>query len=135
MLGLGEASIPNGIELSDFLPGEPDLDEWSQTGDCRGKACVVSGPDIEAFPALLYATPVVSGGSRSGLRGLLVDITFQKELEKQVIESQKLEALGRLGPLLQQYRHRYFRLCPVAQKSAAPWRHGCRQGRQHSHRM
>jgi two-component system sensor histidine kinase EvgS len=97
MLGLGEASIPNGIELSDFLPGEPDLDEWAQTGDCRGKACVVSGPDIEAFPALLYATPVVSGGIRSGLRGLLVDITFQKELEKQVIESQKLEALGRLA--------------------------------------
>ena len=97
MIGLGEASIPDGIQLSDFLPGEPDLDEWVQTGDCRGKACVVSGPDIDAFPALLYVTPVLSGGSQTGLRGLLVDITFQKELEKQVIESQKLEALGRLA--------------------------------------
>ena len=97
MLGLGEASIPDGIRLSDFLPGEPDLDEWAQTGDRRGKACVVGGSGIDAFPALLYATPVVAGGGHSGLRGLLVDITFQKELEKQVIESQKLEALGRLA--------------------------------------
>ena len=31
------------------------------------------------------------------MRGLLVDITFQKELERQVIESQKMEALGRLA--------------------------------------
>jgi signal transduction histidine kinase/ABC-type amino acid transport substrate-binding protein len=97
MLGVDEASIPNGILLSDFLPGEPDLDEWAQSGDRCGKACVISGPDIDAFPALLYATPVLFNGSHAGLRGLLVDITFQKELEKQVIESQKLEALGWLA--------------------------------------
>ena len=97
MLGVDEASIPNGIPLSRFLPGESDLDEWAQSGDRCGKACVISGPDVDAFPALLYATPVLSKGSHAGLRGLLVDITFQKELEKQVIESQKLEALGRLA--------------------------------------
>jgi signal transduction histidine kinase len=97
MLGLAEASIREGIRLSNFLPGEPDLDEWAQTNDRRGKACVVSSPDIDAFPALLYATPVVSAGSPSGLRGLLVDITSQKELEKQLIESQKMEALGHLA--------------------------------------
>jgi PAS domain S-box-containing protein len=97
MLGLSEASVTNGTQLSDFLPGEPDLDECSQIGDRRGKSCVVSGADIDAFPALLYATPVVSGGSCSGLRGLLVDITFQKELEQQIMASQKMEALGRLA--------------------------------------
>ncbi len=97
MLGLGEASITEGIRLADFLPGQPDLDEWAQNADRRGKACVVSGPGIDAFPALLYATPIVLGGSYSGLRGLLVDVTFQKELERQVIESQKMEALGRLA--------------------------------------
>ncbi|MBC2742826.1 MAG: transporter substrate-binding domain-containing protein [Desulfosarcina sp.] len=95
MLGLKEKTVNDGIYLSSFIPGLPDLDEWAQTGDRRGKACVVSGPD--AFPALLYATPVMPGHSHSGLRGLLVDITFQKELEKQVIESQKLEAMGRLA--------------------------------------
>ena len=97
MLGLDEETVLTSIHLSDFLPGESDLDEWAHTGDQCGKACVVSGPDMDAFPALLYATPVVSGGRYSGLRGLLVDITFQKELEKQVIESQKMEALGRLA--------------------------------------
>ena len=97
MLGLDDASISGGIPLSDFLPGEPDLDQWAQSDDRSGKACVISGPNIDAFPALFYATPVLSKGRHAGLRGLLVDITFQKELEKQVIESQKLEALGRLA--------------------------------------
>jgi signal transduction histidine kinase len=97
MLGQCEASIASGVRLSEFIPKAPDLVEWAQTGDRRGKACVVSGPDIDAFPALLYVTPVLSEGGRSGFRGLLVDITFQKELEQQVIESQKLEALGRLA--------------------------------------
>jgi signal transduction histidine kinase/ABC-type amino acid transport substrate-binding protein len=97
MLSLSEASIPDGIQLSDFLPGEPDFDELAQTGNCRGQACLVSGPGIDAFPALLYVTPVLAGDIHTGLRGLLVDITFQKELEKQVIESQKMEALGRLA--------------------------------------
>ncbi len=97
MLGLDGASIMEGTRLADFLSGGPDLAGWAQTGDRRGTACVVSGPGIDAFPAMLYATLVVSGGSPSGLRGLLVDITFQKELERQVIESQKMEALGHLA--------------------------------------
>ena len=96
MLGVDEQQILKGVHLSDFIPGEVDIDKWAQTGDRRGKACVVSGPNIDAFPALLYAAAVVPGQIHSGLRALLVDITFQKELEKQVIESQKLEALGRL---------------------------------------
>jgi hypothetical protein len=49
--------LRTAFTLSDFLTGEPDLDEWVQNGDRCGKACVVSGPDIDAFPALFYATP------------------------------------------------------------------------------
>jgi PAS domain S-box-containing protein len=97
MLGVDEASITNGIRLSDFLSGEPDPDQLAYRGVRRGNALVVNGPDGVTFPALLYVTPVLSKGSHAGLRGLLVDITFQKELEKQVIESQKLEALGQLA--------------------------------------
>jgi len=67
MLGLDEETVLTGIHLSNFLPGDPDLDEWAHTGDQCGKTCVVSGPDIDAFPALLCATPVVSGGGYSGL--------------------------------------------------------------------
>ena len=58
---------------------------------------MVSGADKKTFPALFCATPVLSGGRHAGLRGLLVDITFQKELEKQVLASQKMEALGQLA--------------------------------------
>lgn len=97
MLSLRGEMVENGIHLSDFLPGVPELNEVATTGDQCGTSCVVRGPDIDPFPALLYASPVVPGRSHSGVRGLLVDITFQKELEKQIIESQKMEALGQLA--------------------------------------
>lgn len=97
MLGIDAASILTGVHLSDFIPAEPDLDRWAQTDDRYGKACVVSGPDKHVFPALLYASVIKQGHHLAGYRGMLVDITFQKELEKQVIESQKMEALGRLA--------------------------------------
>jgi signal transduction histidine kinase/ABC-type amino acid transport substrate-binding protein len=97
MLGLHEKSVPTDTHLSDFLPGESDFDQWMRGVGRRGKACVVSGPDIDSFPALFYATPILSGQSHAGLRGILVDISFQKELEKQVIASQKMEALGQLA--------------------------------------
>ncbi|WP_155316316.1 transporter substrate-binding domain-containing protein [Desulfosarcina alkanivorans] len=97
MMGLDPQSISDGIHLSDLLPGETDFHAWALDGHLGGKACVVSGPDKDPFPALFYATPVLSGGRHAGLRGLLVDITFQKELENQVLASQKMEALGQLA--------------------------------------
>ena len=97
MLGLDEQSIRTGVQLADFLGATVEMDLSAKSADPRGKACVVNGPGIDAFPALLYATAVVQAGAAAGMRGLLVDITVQKELEKQVIESQKLEALGRLA--------------------------------------
>jgi signal transduction histidine kinase/ABC-type amino acid transport substrate-binding protein len=97
MLGLPEGSILNDFHLSDFLPGAFDLDQWVRGDDRGGKACVVHGPDIDAFPALFYATPILSGNRPAGLRGMIVDISFQKELEKQVLASQKMEALGQLA--------------------------------------
>ncbi|MGA6927336.1 MAG: transporter substrate-binding domain-containing protein, partial [Desulfosarcina sp.] len=97
MLGLSEERIRGGVVLSDFLPGELNLNAGMPAADPRGKVCRVSGPGSDSFPALFYATPTTPHDGRPGLRGLLVDISFQKELERQVIESQKLEALGRLA--------------------------------------
>lgn len=97
MLGLTEKSLNDGIHLSAFLPGLPELNTIVQDGGQHGEECVVRGPQIDPFPALLYITAAVPGAFDSGMRGLLVDITFQKELERQVIEAQKLEAMGRLA--------------------------------------
>jgi two-component system sensor histidine kinase EvgS len=97
MLGLDEQSMRTGVHLADVLGAAVEIDLSAQSADPRGKACVVNGPGIDAFPALLYATTVVQGGAAAGMRGLLVDISVEKEMEKQIIESQKLEALGRLA--------------------------------------
>jgi signal transduction histidine kinase len=97
MLGVDAHSIQTGVQLTDYLGTAMALDLSVKNADPRGTACVVSGPGIDPFPALLYATAVIQGGAAAGMRGLLVDITVEKELEKQIIESQKLEALGRLA--------------------------------------
>jgi signal transduction histidine kinase/ABC-type amino acid transport substrate-binding protein len=97
MLGVNRTRPLAELHLSDFIPEAMHLDGWGGNADHRGKTCVVRGPVIDPFPALLYATPVMAGQHQVGWRGLLVDITFQKELEKQVIEAQKMEALGRLA--------------------------------------
>ena len=97
MLGVNQTEALSELHISDFIPEATHLDAWGKSDDRRGKTCVVRGPAIDPFPGLLYATRVMSGRRQVGWRGLLVDITFQKELEKQVMEAQKLEALGRLA--------------------------------------
>ncbi len=97
MLGLNEQAIRNGVQLADVLGTATALDLSAMGADPRGKACVVDGPGVDAFPALLYATTVIHAGTAAGIRGLLVDISIEKEMERQIIESQKLEALGRLA--------------------------------------
>jgi two-component system cell cycle sensor histidine kinase/response regulator CckA len=72
------------------------------------------------------------------LRGLLVDITFQKELEKQVIESQKLEALGRLaGGVAHDFNNIITGISAYAQLIRAQPHNGERLPtfRENSHRM
>ena len=74
MLGLGEKSVNHGICLSAFLPGVPDLYAVATTGIRRGEACVVNGPGIEPFPALLYIAPVRPDANGSGFRGSRVRV-------------------------------------------------------------
>ena len=97
MLGLDDQSIQDGIALSDVVPGALDPQFWTHSNDRNGKTTMVKGAGGNLFPALIYTSITVPGKDQRGLRGLLVDITIQKELEQQVIESQKLEALGRLA--------------------------------------
>jgi PAS domain S-box-containing protein len=97
MLGLDDQSVQDDIALSDFVPEALDPQFWTHRDDRNGKTTTVKGSDGNLFPALLYISITVPGNGQRGVRGLLVDISFQKELEQQVIESQKLEALGRLA--------------------------------------
>jgi len=53
--------------------------------------------DGTTFPVIVYARPIISDGQPVGLRGILVDISEQKELEAQLLHSQKMEAMGQLA--------------------------------------
>ncbi|HDP89390.1 MAG TPA: PAS domain S-box protein [Thioalkalivibrio sp.] len=53
--------------------------------------------DGSTFPMAVYPRPIIDHGRPIGLRGILVDISEQKELEAQLLHSQKMEAMGRLA--------------------------------------
>ena len=97
MLGLDRDRPLGSFSLSNFIPEMTGKDDWLDSGAQCGKTCRARGLAMNTFPALLYVSPVRSDTRQVGWRGILVDITFQKELEKQIVEAQKMEAIGRLA--------------------------------------
>ncbi len=53
--------------------------------------------DGTVFPALVHTTVIYHDGKPAGLRGFLIDVTEKKNLEDQLLRSQKLEAVGTLA--------------------------------------
>lgn len=51
----------------------------------------------EEFPVIIYSTPIHADEKVVGLRGIVIDITERKRLESQLIQAQKLEAVGTLA--------------------------------------
>ncbi len=53
--------------------------------------------DGGTFPALVYATAIFREGKPFGHRGFIIDISEKKNLENQIIRSQKMESIGTLA--------------------------------------
>jgi len=51
----------------------------------------------EEFPVLISSTAIVRDGKITGIRGLVIDLTERKRLESQLLQAQKMEALGTLS--------------------------------------
>ncbi len=49
------------------------------------------------FPVLLHSTPIIRQNRVTGMRGICVDLTDRVRFEKEIIEKDKLEALGILA--------------------------------------
>jgi PAS domain S-box-containing protein len=56
--------------------------------------------DGTLIPALVYSSAIVRNGRSEGLRGIIIDLTERKKLEAQVVESQRLAAIGETTTLV-----------------------------------
>ena len=53
--------------------------------------------DGTTFPALFHSAAVLHEGKPAGMRGFIIDISEKKHLEAQLLQSQKMEAIGTLA--------------------------------------
>jgi PAS domain S-box-containing protein len=53
--------------------------------------------DGSTFSVLLHSAPIVRDGKPVGLRGFIIDITEKKQLEKQLQQASRMEAIGTLA--------------------------------------
>ncbi|MGD0211227.1 MAG: PAS domain S-box protein [Desulfomonilia bacterium] len=53
--------------------------------------------DGTPFPAMAHITSIVRDGNAIGQRGFLIDVTDKKNLEEQLMRSQKMEAIGTMA--------------------------------------
>jgi len=92
----GTVAYANPAALQAFGPvaGRPCASLWDRHGPCQSAAPVVTELTREGSTYLVSFTPLEGAGG-----GVLVaqDVTVRRELEQQLLQSQKLESVGRLA--------------------------------------
>ena len=53
--------------------------------------------DGTIFPVHINSSVILNKGKPIGIRGILVDVTAEKKMQKQLLQAQKMEAMGRLA--------------------------------------
>ncbi len=103
MLGYSKEDLERGIYLNEVIAPE-DRERVNEgmrrqlTGDyVTGNEYRVQRKDGTSFPIVGYASPIRRGDEIIGVRGIGVDVTERKELEEQLRQAQKMEAVGRLA--------------------------------------
>lgn len=103
MLGYSKEDLERGIYLDDIIVPEDRkrINEGLRRqlmGDyVTGNEYGIKRKDGTSLPVVAYASPIMRGGEIVGVRGIGVDIRERKELEEQLRQAQKMEAVGRLA--------------------------------------
>jgi PAS domain S-box-containing protein len=102
-LGYTEDDLAKGLNALQVIAPE-DRERARENGrqilsgeDLGGNKYNAVRKDGSTFPAVVYSSPIIHGKKAVGLRGILVDITELKHLERQLLWSQKMETVGRLA--------------------------------------
>ncbi len=101
--GYSREEFENGLSIfqmldeKDWPRAKENIEQLYQGESTVGAEYTGVTKEGEKFPILIYSTPVFSEGNLVSLRGIIIDISLRKELEDQLKQSQKLEAIGRLA--------------------------------------
>jgi two-component system, cell cycle sensor histidine kinase and response regulator CckA len=85
------------LDEKDWSQARENLEKLYQGESTVGAEYTGVTKQGDRFPILIYSTPVFNEGKLISLRGIIIDISLRKELEEQLKQSQKLEAIGRLA--------------------------------------
>ncbi|HSH68538.1 MAG TPA: PAS domain S-box protein, partial [Deferrisomatales bacterium] len=66
-------------------------------GETRGVEYTIRRKDGSGFPALAFTAPILRDERPTGMRGIVVDSSHAKALEAQLLQAQKMEAVGTLA--------------------------------------
>ena len=95
VIGVAQDEIERGCAASDFLAEKDRERAQENIGKIiRGESFDhheygVVRRDGTAFPAMIYAAPILLDGAFAGLRGVIVDITGRKQMEDALRESEE----------------------------------------------
>ena len=101
--GYSQEDFDNGLNALDMLlPTEHSRAIQSMTKILKGRDGSLNEyiglrKDGSTFPVLIRSAPIIRDGSVTGIRGLIIDISEKKQLESQLLQAQKMEAIGTLA--------------------------------------
>ncbi len=103
MFGYSKEDFEKGLNGYDMLLPE-DRSKARENAEKRAMGRQVGAneyrglrKDGTVFPVLFHTNPIVENGIAKGLRGIIVDLTERKKMERSIIESQKMESIGNLA--------------------------------------
>jgi len=101
--GYSEADIAQGLQMRsvispDDLPKMEDSLARMLKGEKTGlMEYTMVRKDGRTFPGLAHSAPIIRGGTPSGIRGFVVDVSDKKNLEARLLQARRMESIGTLA--------------------------------------